>query len=128
MTVFDDPRRNLHWMNEALLREEDEALREDAGEEIWDGEDGTPEDPLEEELEEIYQLLDSEPASFSPRPRVEPAPQFSRSLYPEDPDFADGSRYVPAPRKKGIKGLVLLALLEICGILVLLGWWFGWWT
>lgn len=128
--MFDDPRRNLHWMNDELLREEDESLRADAPEYDdpeceWE-EDS--EDELEAELDEIYDLLDSEPVSFQSCLPVNRVLRFSTAVYEEDADFADGSRYIPAPRKKGIKGLVFLAFLEICAILVLLGWWFGWWA
>lgn len=48
----------------------------------------------------------------------------ARAIY-EDEDY-DEPDYAPPVKKKGIGGLVILALLEIAGILAIIGWWKQW--
>ena len=49
---------------------------------------------------------------------------FHRAVYEDEDD--DEDRYMILPKKKGIKGLVFLAVLEIIAILAVLGWWLQW--
>ena len=100
--MFDDPRKNLRRMEDALLDEELE--------EILYGEE---ED--DEEYAESYR---------QPRIRKGKRQDFHRAVYEDEDD--DEDRYMLLPKKKGIKGLVFLAVLELIAILAVLGWWLQW--
>ena len=41
-------------------------------------------------------------------------------------DDDDEDRYMLLPKRKGCKGLVFLAVLELIAILAILGWWLQW--
>ena len=41
-------------------------------------------------------------------------------------DQDDEDRYMLLPKRKGCKGLVFLAVLELIAILAILGWWLQW--
>ena len=45
---------------------------------------------------------------------------------PDDPYEMESDRYVPAPKKKGIGGLLFIAFLEILLAGALIAWWLGW--
>lgn len=78
--------------------------------------DWLEEELLDDELEEIlYGEEDADARS--------PA-EFHRAVYADEDD--DEERYVLLPKRKGIKGLVFLAVLEVLGILAILGWWLQW--
>lgn len=83
---------------------------------------------LNEELtEEDRELLFDEEEDFIPPPRHRKpsrAEMFERQKL-EELDPMD-SRSVPVVRKKGIKGFVFLAVLEILAILTIIGWWLQW--
>ena len=84
---------------------------------------------LQEELtEEDRELLfDEEEDDESPSPkksRLSRAQRQERRRLEEiDPIM---ERSAPVVKKKGIKGLVFLAVLEILGILLVIGWWLKW--
>ena len=99
--MFDDPRKSLHWMEDELLDEELEDI-------LYGDED-------EEEYEEEY---------HQPRIRRGRKQDFHRAVYEDEDD--DEDRYMILPKKKGIKGLVFLAVLETIAILAVLGWWLQW--
>ncbi len=65
-------------------------------------------------------LLEEEPA-----PSRRPARDFSRSVYDEP---MDDDVLVPDndPKPKGIGGLVVLAFLELAGIVAVTAWWVKW--
>ena len=97
--MFDDPRGQLKWLEEELLAEEEDLPEE------WDGEEWEDGDEL--------------------GPGYNHAVDFHRTMY-ADLDYGGRDETEPKPRKKGIKGLVFLAFLEILGILLIIGWWLRW--
>lgn len=123
----------LHRMEEELLEEDED--------EIFDAFSGEFEEEAADDFEadsdealwlhNIQGLLndeedweEEEEIPLRRRRRGNFAPDFSRTVYEDEED--DESRYIPVPRKKGIKGLVFLAFLEILGILAVIGWWLQW--
>ena len=92
---------------------------------------------LVEELTEEERTLLFDDENFIPEPEADPEPiapgrkrrltyaekQERRRLEELDPVE---ERSVPVVKKKGIKGLVFLAILESLGILLLIGWWMQW--
>lgn len=78
-------------------------------------------DWLEEELldDELEEILYGEEDADARGPA-----EFHRAVYADEDD--DEERYVLLPKRKGIKGLVFLAVLEVLGILAILGWWLQW--
>ena len=83
---------------------------------------------LNEELnEEDRELLFDEEEDFIPAPRHRKpsrAERFERQKL-EELDPMD-NRSAPVVKKKGIKGFVFLAVLEILAILTIIGWWLQW--
>lgn len=53
-------------------------------------------------------------------------PDYGRTVYEEEEYDADAAIYVEEPKKKGIGGLLLLAILEVAAILAIVGWWLQW--
>ena len=91
-------RDRLYWLQEELTEEERALLFDD-----------------EEEEEEII---------LPPKRRLTRAEKQERQrLQKLDPIE---ERSMPVYKKKGIKGLVVLACLEIIGILAIIGWWLQW--
>ena len=95
--MFDKPRDKLDWMEDELL---------------------------DEELEEILYGEDEEEEMETPRRRSRRPADFGRAVYEDEDD--DEDRYMLLPKRKGIKGLVFLAVLETIAILAILGWWLQW--
>ena len=94
-----DLRNRLYWLNEELTEEEEDLLFVDE----------------EEEPEYIA----------PPRRRgLTRAERFEREKL-EELDPLE-KRSVPVAKKKGIKGYLFLAILEILGILLVIGWWLQW--
>ena len=89
-------RRRLYWLNEELTEEEQELLG-----------------------------AEEEEADFTP-----PSRRLSRAVRSERRRMQEldpiEDRSVPVVKQKGIKGYVFLAILEIIGILLLIGWWLQW--
>lgn len=106
--MFDNPRNRLEWLEDELLDNELEEILYGEGDEECDEEECD-----EEEYEEE-----------KPRRRCRRAADFNRAVYEDEDD--DESRYMLLPKRKGIKGLVFLAVLEVIGILAILGWWLQW--
>ena len=122
--MYDDPRRNLKWMEQQLLEEErsQTVLTED-----------------QELMQRVDALIgDEKPAgNFSRKSkgaRAERAhinAQFDPSaavLTKTRRQLRQEARQRKTAEKKAsvnrnIKGLVFLAFLEVCGILAILGWW-----
>lgn len=135
----DDPRRNLKWLEQELLAEEDVFQTFTAPPEI----DYEQDDDL---LELVDKLIEEETEEVSPSRN--PANRRSRKSQAERIQQAQASKLdssaavlvktkkqlrQEAKQKKtaekkaninrNIKDLVLLAILEILGILAILGWW-----
>lgn len=93
-------RQRLYWLNEELTEEERALLFDD----------------IEEE----------EPEFIEPprRGRISRAEKMERQRLQKLDPIED--RSAPVVKKKGIKGLLFLAALEILGILLILGWWLQW--
>lgn len=130
--MFDDPKRELQWLEEELLAAEEEELGQQEQEEDeddfaeWD--DGGDADWLEE-VEEL--LTQQTPAT---RKRAggrggkpeNPAVDFGRTVYDDEEMDEDAAVFDDTPKPKGIGGLVVLAILEVIGILGIALWWLRW--
>ena len=126
--MFDDPRKELRRLEEQLLAEED------PGPDV-------PEDTLrmDDELEEARRLLgaempeDEEAEDEDPEPMVyrnfangygrrQSVPVRNRDRF--DRDLEEYSDQVhDEPREKGVRGLVILACLELLGIAAVIVYW-----
>ena len=131
--MFDDPKKHLKWMEEALLAEESEEV---------------PEEPVEEPELDWEEILNEDWDPTQP-PKSNPAIDFGSTCFADEEFDEDAAVLQPrgmAARKiaqtqkkeaqrqskeaqkkqKGIAGLVVLALLELLGIFLILGWWITW--
>ena len=138
--MYDDPRRNLKWLEQELLAEE--SLHRDFS--------NLPDKDYhrDEDLLELVDTLIGEEETPEP-----PVRNFAnnygrpskgeRAARAQAPKGLEESAYVPVKTKKqlrreekqrriaekksgvnrNIKGLVFLAILEVLGILSILGWW-----
>ena len=110
--MFDNPKKELERLEQQLLaaeRSEPEA----------DYSDVPYEQPAVDEVldDALYAALYDD-REFSRR---------SAGFDIPDEDYEmDTDRYVPAPKKKGIGGLVLIAILELILAFALIAWWLGW--
>ena len=121
--MFDDPGQNLKWLEEELLAaEEAEAPEEDPEEYGEDFYEDTP-DPDEDWLEEVDALLAPEKPA---RRRRHPAVDYTRTVYDDEELDEDAAVFDDDPPPKGIGGLLILAILEVLGILAVVGWWLKW--
>lgn len=131
--MFDDPKRELERLEEALLEEEEaEAVPEKTGEYL---DETVIDDALygsdQKWLDELNQLLEEpEPAvrnHANNYGRKNPAVDFSKAVY-EDEGELDESQAVfdDTPKPKGIGCLLVLAIAEMLGILAIVGWWLNW--
>jgi len=105
--VFDDPRQKLRWMEQELLAEEE------------------TDDFLEDFDPELREELELTPDDLRPGKNL--AVDFSRAVYEDESDI-EADYVPPTKKKKGVGGLVFLALMEILGILAIIGWWKQWLT
>ena len=121
--MFDDPGQNLKWLEEELLAaEEAEAPEEDPEEYGEDFYEDTP-DPDEDWLEEVDALLAPEKPA---RRRRNPAVDYTRTVYDDEELDEDAAVFDDDTPPKGIGGLLILAILEVLGILAVVGWWLKW--
>ena len=120
--MFDDPKKDLKWLEQQLLaveapQEEDIELEEWLDDEIF-----SEEDPLEAELQEARALLGDIPARQHRQSEDEAA-----SAIPVAPAPRPQSKSKEKQKKeKGVGGLVFLACLETLGIIAVLLWWMIW--
>ena len=120
--MFDDPKKDLKWLEQQLLAVEAPQEDDIDLEELLADEELFEEDPMETELREARMLL----GDITERNWV------GEFAYPEEEEEV----HVPAPREsrkekkkkkeKGIGGLVFLACLETLGIVAVLLWWVLW--
>ncbi len=107
--MFDDPRNRLQWMEQALLEEEEEEEYEEERDDL---------------MQRVDELLEEDAEAFSPTVRRgRPAPEFSQGFRP---DFDEDAALQPPAKKKGIGGLILLAILETAAIAAIARWWLQW--
>ena len=108
--MFDDPKKDLKWLEEQLLAQEQS--QEEPEEEVW----------LELELQEVRAML-------KPQRRSQPEDVFR--FLEEDAEEEEVS-VVPSRgrrhkrKEKGLGGLVFLACAEMLAIAALLIWWALW--
>ncbi len=99
--MFDHPDWNLQWLEQELMEAENGDFLADVDPELREELELTPEDLF---------------------PGNRRAPDFSRMVFVDEKPEA--MAYAPlGPRPKRVGGLVLLAGLELLGILLILGWW-----
>ena len=124
--MFDDPKKDLKWL-EQQLRAVEAPQEEDIDPEDWlDDDIFSDEDPLEAELREARALLGDHPA-----PQRRQADVFA---FLEEDIAEEAAPAAPAPsqkqakqkKEKGVGGLVFLACLETLGIIAVLLWWLQW--
>ena len=126
--MFDDPNRELRRMQEELLamerQEQNPAVDDD-----WLQEAKALLGPEEEEFP-----IRNHANGYGTRPFPDPTAD-SRMAYVPDPTEDSRMAYAGAPREdpadkqskpKGAGGLILLALLEVAGILAVALWWARW--
>ena len=98
----DERADSLKWLEEALLEEEAQELSEEA-----------------DEFEEEFSA-----SEVSPRKRRQnSAVAHSRTFYDDEVFDENAAVEDTEPRRKGIGGLLLLALLELIGIVAIAAWW-----
>ena len=128
--MFDDPREDLGWLQKQLLEAEQAEAPYYPETEDWD-----EEDPEQLWLDEVEALLGPEESQQEEQASMNASKRKKKSR-PTAAQRAQQAREEPwdesaavfddkAP-PKGIGGLVLLAILEVLGILAVVGWWLKW--
>ena len=110
--MFDNPKKELERLQEQLLAAEAHDPEEDFDDLSDDMfQESDPDEVLDNEL---YAVL------YDDR-------DFSRRSAGFDAEYEmDADRYVHAPKKKGIGGLLFVAFLELVAAAALIAWWLGW--
>ena len=111
MRFFDDPGKALQQMEDELLEEE------------WE------EEYEEDDSDEDFPIL----TRHGSRP-VNYAVDFDRTVYDDEEsdsayyaeDYRADRKAAKKERKKGVGGLILLALAELAGIAGVIWWWIQW--
>lgn len=127
--MFDDPKKELERLEQQLLAAE----REETDDEDFDSlyEDIYEEFSEEESFDEDDELLLL--LNHTDVPIRNHANNYGTDLYGRAAGFdadeeyydMDEDRYVAAPKKKGIRGLLIIACLEAVAIIALAAWWLG---
>ena len=94
--MFDDPKKELDALEKQLLADED-----------W----------FKKELDSAKRMIDSD-SKKAQRTAAARSVQTAKA-----PAKKDTTKKAPAPRKKGVKKLLILLLVEILGILALAAYW-----
>ena len=97
--MFDDPKKELQRLEDELLKF----------------------DQKDDDFEKFYQDIFRE-FGETEEPRAV-APQAKKANVPRNMTYADTPRAVAAEPKKSNKGLVILLLIELAGILGVAGYW-----
>ena len=123
--MFDDPKKDLKWLQEQLLAEElrEEEDREDTREQSDEDWFGDQELWLDEELEEARELLEEPRRPFDYDAQDE---DDAPAVYADPPKKGKAKKEKKPKKEKGIGGLVFLACLEVIGIAAVLVWWALW--
>ena len=114
--MFDDPKKELQWMEEQLLAEKDddddfELFYKEILDEFGEKEPAAAEDTY------LKDLLDDVPV-HSTSGSYGQKPQNTRNTY------ADSTRYAaPVKKDKSIRTLTVIACLETLGIVGVVIWW-----
>ena len=110
--MFDNPKKELERLQEQLLAAEAHDPADDFEDEIFD--QSHEDDLLDDDLYAV--LYDDQEIS-----------RRCTKLAVESEEYEmESDRYVPAPKKKGIGGLLFLAFLELVLAALLIAWWQGW--
>lgn len=138
--MYDDPRKNLKWLEQELLAED--SLHRDFSQ-LPDKDYHKDEDLLELVDTLIGADEEPDPPVRNNTRRYGRISKGERAARSQAPMHLDKNAYVPVKTKKqlrqeakqrklaekkasvnrNLKDLVFLAILEICGILAILGWW-----
>ena len=128
--MFDDPKKELERLEQQLLaaarpEPEDEEF-DDLQEEYYD--DYEEDEDCDEEL--LAMLSGTRKVNFDERRKAQ---KLSRRSAGFDADLEEyemeRDRYVPAPKKKSLAGMVFVAVLELAVAIGLILWWaqhLGW--
>lgn len=130
MPMFDDPKKELRRLQAELLAEEEPADDlDDIGELLEGYEEEGYEDCFEEDYEEEYGQFQrpSEYRNFANGY----GQAMTEALMAEEADadrvlYRDDYRKAKRKRRKGVRGLIVLAILEMAAIVLLVGWWLMW--
>ena len=129
MPMFDDPREELRRLQAELLAAEEEEeyvdedleglddLLDDYEEEEDYGED------IEEYFEEDYEEEYTQPRYHRRNYGVDYADDLLELEEDDTAVYRDEYRAMQKKRKKGVRRLLVIACLELIGILAILGWW-----
>ena len=129
--MFDNPKKELERLEQQLLaaeaHEQEEEDFESLYEEIYD--EFGREEPYEvdDELKQMLNYSDipiRNHANNYGNPQQDLS-QRSAGFEAEKDYYMDSDRYVPMPKKKGIKGLLVLACIEAVAVIALAAWWLG---
>ena len=142
--MFDDPKKELQRMQRELLAAEQETEEEvyTPFEDYTACGDYDEEEQLLKEAKMLIGDFDDEPPirnhangygnrrTVSAPQKAPPAPKnpavdFNRTVF-SDEEFDEKNAVLVEEQPKGIGGLLLLAILEVLGILAIVGWWIQW--
>lgn len=136
MARYDDTRNSLYWLEEELLAAEAEELEEEYEEdgeyeyedEYEDGQEDSDDDDLMARVDRLIQedVPSRTRATHSRRKRKWETADFSRTAYDSGEFGEDSAVFIDPPRKKGIFGYLILAILELLAILAIVRWWLQW--
>lgn len=119
--MFDDPKRRLYEL--------DQALREAEMEENMDIQQEEESDWLQE-AKDLLNESSTERLPIRNRAnnygRKPESADFARAAYADEELRESDALYVEKPRRKGAGGLVFLAVLELVGIALVILWWLKW--
>ena len=133
--MFDNPKKHLQWMEEELLAEEntdepEDISAEDPGDDWeqllmddWDPTEPPKNNPAVNFGRAFYQyeILDEEPAAL-----LTPTGTAQRIISQNQKKEKHRREKQAKQKEKGIGGLIFLALLELLGIFMIIGWWILW--
>jgi len=122
--MFDDPKKTLRRMEQELLAAE----REETPEPDFGAEFELDEDALLREAKALIGEEEEIPIrnhanGYGTRNY---AVDFDRTVYDDEEMDEDKALYAEETKTKGIGGLVVLALLEVLGIVAIVLWWVRW--
>ena len=99
--MFDDPKKELEALEKQLLADED-----------W----------FQKELDSAKRMIDPD-SKKSQRTTAARSAQAAKAPAKKGAEKKEAAKNAPAPKKKGVKKLLILLLVEILGILALAAYW-----